>query len=78
MILIRIVFSGLQLKFEFTDGFEMMHKAWSSIEEVSYYFSRSSIKFQGHTGQKSRQIERFQTVTPVWIYLCLWNDASLK
>ena len=26
----------------------MMHKAWSSIEEVPYYFSRSSIKFQGH------------------------------
>ena len=29
----------------------MMHKAWSSIEEVPYCFSRSSIKFQGHTGQ---------------------------
>ena len=25
-----------------------MHKAWSSIEEVPYYFSRSSVKFQGH------------------------------
>ena len=30
----------------------MMHKAWSNIEEVPYHFSRSSIKFQGHTGQK--------------------------
>ena len=30
----------------------MMHKAWSSIEEVPYYFSRSSVKFQGHRGQK--------------------------
>ena len=30
----------------------MMHKAWSSIEEVPYCFSRSSVKFQGHTGQK--------------------------
>ena len=29
----------------------MMHKAWSSIEEVPYCFPRSSIKFQGHTGQ---------------------------
>ena len=29
----------------------MMHKAWSSIEEVPYSFSRASIKFQGHTGQ---------------------------
>ena len=26
------------LEFEFTNGFEMMHKAWSSIEEVSYCF----------------------------------------
>ena len=30
----------------------MMHKAWSSIEEVLYCFSRSSIKLEGHTGQK--------------------------
>ena len=37
-------------KFKFIDGFEIMHKAGCSIEEVPYYFSRSSIKFQGHTG----------------------------
>ena len=30
----------------------MMHKAWSSMEEVPYCFSRSSIKFQGHTALK--------------------------
>ena len=34
----------------------MMHKAWSSIE-VFYYFSRSSIKFQGNTGQINRWFE---------------------
>ena len=28
----------------------MLHKAWSSIEEVLYCFLGSSIKFQGHTG----------------------------
>ena len=44
--------SGLKLQFEFTDGCEMMHKAGNNIEDVSYCFSRSSIKFQGHTGQK--------------------------
>ena len=44
--------SGLSLKFEFSDGFEVMHKAWCSIEEVPYCFSRSSIKFQVHTEQK--------------------------
>ena len=30
----------------------MMHKAWSSIKEVPYCFSRSSIKFQGHIALK--------------------------
>ena len=30
----------------------MMHKAWSSIEEVPYCFSRSSVKFQGHIALK--------------------------
>ena len=44
--------SGLKLQFEFTNGYLIMHKAWSSIEEVPYCFSRSSIKCQGHTGQK--------------------------
>ena len=42
-----------QNRFEFTDGFEMMHKAWCYIDEVSYCFLRSSIKFLGHTGWKS-------------------------
>ena len=40
--------SGLSLQFGITDGYEMMHKAWSNIEEVPYCFSRSSVKFQGH------------------------------
>ena len=30
----------------------MMHKAWSSIEEVPYCFSRSSLKFLGHIALK--------------------------
>ena len=35
----------------------MMHKAWSYIEEEPYCFSRSSVKFQGHTGQKIADFE---------------------
>ena len=117
--------------FGFTNGYEMMHKAWSSIGEVTYCFSRSCVKFQGHTGQKiavfdpnrafpdynfkftdgfeimrnfiwyrrgallffevihriSRshrtkkssiftQIERFRTVTQVWLHRWIWNDAQ--
>ena len=49
----RLGVSGLELQFEFTNGYEMMHKAWSSIEEVPYCFWRSSVKFQGHTALKS-------------------------
>ena len=30
----------------------MMHKAGSSIDELPNYFSRSSIKFQGHMALK--------------------------
>ena len=30
----------------------MMHKAWSSIEEVPYCFSRSYVKLQGDTAKK--------------------------
>ena len=44
--------SGLLLQFEFTDGSEMMHKAWHSLEESPYCFFRSSIKFPGHMGPK--------------------------
>ena len=29
----------------------MLHKAWNSKGEMPYCFSRSSVKFQGHTGQ---------------------------
>ena len=48
----RLGVSGLLLQFKFTNGYEMPHKAWSSIEEVPYCFSRSSVKFQGHTALK--------------------------
>ena len=36
----------------------MMHKAWSSIEEVPYCFSRSYVKSQGHAAKK---IDDFDT-----------------
>ena len=55
----------------------MMHKAWSSIEEVHYCFSMSSVKFQGHAAKNKSsnltQIGRFRTVTPVWIHWWLWS-----
>ena len=44
----------------------MMHKACSNIEEAPYSFSRSSVKFQGRTGQKTPILTRIvglRTVT---------------
>ena len=78
----NVTVSGLWLYFEFTCDDEMMHIAWSCLGEVPYCFSRSSVKFQGHTALKASnltQIGRFRTVTPVWIHQWLRNDAqSLK
>ena len=48
----RLDISGLQLQFEFTNGYKMMHKAWSSKEEMPYCFWGSSVKFLGHTAKK--------------------------
>ena len=44
--------SRLLLQFEFTNGYEMKHNAWSSIEEMPYCFWGSSVKFLGHTAKK--------------------------
>ena len=78
----NLTVSGPLLQFEFTYDDKMMHKTWSSIEEVPYCFSRLSIKFQGNMGQKKStltQIGRFRTVTLVRIHWWLWNHAqSLK
>ena len=65
---ISLILSGIErfrllLQFEFTDGFEMIYKSRSSIEEVRYCISRSSIKFQGHTGQKIANFD------PNWAFL---------
>ena len=68
---------------EFTNGYEMMHKAWSSIEEVPYCFFKVICQILRSQGTKKTliltQIWRFWTVTPVWIQWSLWNDVqSLK
>ena len=45
-------FQSVTRSFEFADGFEMMHKAQHSTEEVPYWFSRSSVKIsRSHRGK---------------------------
>ena len=53
---------------QFTESYEMMHKDWSNVEEVPYCLSRSSVKVQGHTGQK---IAHFY---PDWVF----PDCNLR
>ena len=124
----NLAVSGLWLQPEFTYGYEMMHTAWNYIGEVSYCFSKSSVKFLGHTTKtivdfdpnwglpdcnsslnlmmamkwcakleaaskrrlivfkvicqtnfkvtRNTQVERFRTVTQVWVHRWIWNDAQ--
>ena len=57
----------------------MMHKALNSMEEVPYNFLRSSVKFQGHTGQKIVDFDpnwAFADCYLIWIYRWIWDDAQ--
>ena len=59
------------LKFQYTNGYEMMHKAWSRIEKVPYCFWRSSVEFQGHPAKKIVDFD------PNWAFPdCNWNLKS--
>ena len=41
----------------FTNDYEMVDKAWCCLGQVPYCFSRSSVKFQGHTAKKIVEID---------------------
>ena len=55
----------------------MMQKAWSSIEEVPFCFSRSSVKFQGHIAQNIVDFDpnwgrtgfKINDLNPIWVRL---------
>ena len=59
------------------DGYHMMLKACISKDEVPYYFSMSSVTFQGPMGQKVTRIGPFRIVIPVWIHQWLFNAQFL-
>ena len=59
----QLCVSGRWLQFEFTNWFELMHKAWCSFFEVT-------IKFQGHTGRK------FDDLDQIWARLLAWSQPS--
>ena len=63
----------------------MLHKAWNSKGEMPYCFPRSSIKFQGHTGQNITDFDpnwAFPDYRPVAAFkslrfaLLLWHHET--
>ena len=48
--------SGPELQFEFTDGYEMKHIAWSSIEKVSYLFFKVICHISRSQGTRNHRI----------------------
>ena len=75
----KLGISGLQPKFESTNGCEMMHKVSSSIDKEPWCFLRSSVKFQGLTEWKMPILTRngrFRTISQVSIDWCLRNDVQ--
>ena len=57
----------------------MMHKAWSNLEKVPYFFQDHPSNFKVTRNKKLlilTRIGRFRTVTPVWIHPWLSNDAQ--
>ena len=63
----------------------MLHKAWNSKGEMPYCFPRSSIKFQGHTGQNITDFDpnwAFPDSRPVAAFkslrfaLFIWNWSN--
>ena len=53
----NLTVSGLLIQFEFTYDDEILHIAWCCLGEVPYCFSRSSVKFQGHTALKIAEFD---------------------
>ena len=67
----NLVVSRSWLQFKFTDGYEMMHKCWSSTEKLPYCFlgHPSNFKVTRDTNLPIfTRIEQFRIVTPVWIH----------
>ena len=67
----QLCVSELKLQFEFSDGFEVMHRDWCSLEEALCCFPRSSILFLRHTDG------RINDLNPIWSKITR-SDAAIK
>ena len=56
----------------------MTHRTWSSIWDVPYCFSRSSIKFQGQTGQNKANLRNLIAATGLVILLKLDSNRRFS
>ena len=55
----------------------MMNKAWSSIEKVPYWFSSSSVKFQGHTALNALRPRQNGRHFPCDIFKCIFFSENV-
>ena len=67
-----------KLEFELTDGYKMIHKAWSGFEEVSYCFMRSSTKFQGDTGRNIVDLDQIWVTLLGLLFILMKSKFSLQ
>ena len=65
---------GLWPDFELTDGYEMMHRAWSSIEEVRKKEFKDQIIFY-HVNTKPTRA-RFWMIPYGYVYQILWSSVT--
>ena len=59
----------------------MIHKAWSRIEKLLYYFQGHVPNLRSHMTKQLMiftQIEHFQTITPIWITRPIAAIKSLR
>ena len=64
----------------------MMHKAWNGMEEVPYWFARSSVKFQGQTALKIAEFDpdwafpdcNSSLISPMATKWCTKLEVALK
>ena len=71
-------FSDDNSNFQFTNGYEMTHVAFRSVEAVPFCLSWTFITFKSHTGWKIMgwlQFQHIWTITQIWVQRWIWNDT---
>ena len=77
MVATNLGVSEVLFQFEFTNGFKMIHVAWSSIEEVPYRFFLSDTSNVKVTWHKISQILTRIEVSTLWHLLEFTDECEI-